>query len=243
MHPLWRAVTQAAPWLDQAVDARVPLDLAHDDELALALRLAARFAQHHPRAPAAAEVRAAIADAQRFLSTPPKDLPSIRHPMLPGTPGVDALTRAIREVGAHRHRLPGASRRAARHVVALVFRLESQRPRAHALAHAFLGDARALELRRRFWSAFPELVIGAFDVRYRARWPRASARCGLWVVELSHERFATFRHGRRQRRVDVGDLDSALAVLPAHLFRAGVSGVLQARRTADPLRKDRSPPF
>jgi hypothetical protein len=244
MHPLWRAVTHVSPWLDRAADARVPLELSADDEVALVLWLAERFARRNPGTPSV-EVRAAIEDARRFLTLPKKELPSIRHPMSPGKAEVDTLTRAIREAAAHRHRLPGASRRAARHVVQLVFMLEHEKSRAEsfALARHFLVAARRLEVRRIFGAVAPDVVDAMVDVLYRAVWPPGVGRCGVWLVSLSDGHFAALRRGRKHHRVDVGDLDSALATLPPRLFKDAVSRVLQARRTKGPLRKDRHPPF
>jgi hypothetical protein len=242
MHPLWRAVTHVSPWLDRAADARVPLELSADDEVALVLWLAERFARRNPGTPSV-EVRAAIEDARRFLTLPKKELPSIRHPMSPGKAEVDTLTRAIREAAAHRHRLPGASRRAAEHAVELVFQLQKSRAESFALARHFLVAARRLEVRRIFGAVAPDVVDAMVDVLYRAVWPPGLDRCGVWLVSLSDGHFAALRRGRKHHRVDVGDLDSALATLPPRLFKDAVSRVLQARRTKGPLRKDRHPPF
>lgn len=244
MHPLWRAVTHVSPWLDRARDGHVPLELSADDEVALVLWLAERFARRNQGQPSV-EVRAAIEDARRFLTAPVKLLPSIRHPMLPGAPGLDSLTRAIREAAAHRQRLPGASRSASRNVVELVFQLEHERPRAEsfALARNLLATARRLEVQRVFGAVAPDIVHAMVDVLYRAVWPPGTGRCGVWLVSLSDGHFAALRRGRRVHRVDVGDLDSMLATLPPRLFKDAVSRVLQARRTRAPLRKDRHPPF
>lgn len=244
MHPLWHAVTHASPWLSRAPDVDVPLELSADDEVALVLWLAERFARRNPGL-GGREVRAAIADARRYLTLSRKELPSIRHPMLPGQPEIDTLTRAIREAAAHRFRLPGASRRAAQHVVELVFLLEHDRPRAEAfaLARNLLVAARRLEVRRLFLDVAPDVVDALVEVRFRARWPRGARRCGLWVASLADGHFALLRRSGSTRRVAVGDVDSVLASLPTHLFRGAVSRVLQARRTRGPLRKDRGLTF